>query len=92
MEVMVWFYEHYEQFSPLLQNEEKKTEHDSDSEEEEEKEAEKIVEHSLAQRVQFVDEMSMLEENYPILLDEDGIDVIQSSQDQVRFNQLESYN
>ena len=82
MEVMVWFYEHYKQFYPFLQNKDERNEHNSKSGEEEEEEeeeeamaerprereedegeaatAERPRERILAQKVKYVDEISML--------------------------------
>ena len=72
MEVMVWFYKHYKDFSPLLQNEGTETEDVSGSEKKEnEEEEERLINANLAQKVRYVDEISMLEENSVPLTEEE---------------------
>lgn len=82
MEVMVWFHKRYKQFSPLLKNdrnEEESSEDDSESEEEEELEvARPSPPIGLGQRVQYVDELSMAQQEVSFIIPEDEADVFQS--------------
>ena len=72
MDVMVWFYKRHKQFFPLLENEEEKSEDGRESEEEEEQQSKLPRDQTLAQKVQYVDELSILEESVP--LTEEGVD------------------
>ena len=59
MEVMVWFYDHYKYFSPLLQSDKEESEEGSDSEEEEGDEEGNLAFYSLGQNVKLEDEISI---------------------------------
>ena len=78
MDVMVWFYRRHQQFSPLLENEEEESEHERESEKEEEQQAKLPRDETLAQKVQYVDELSMYEKFSS--LTEEGIGAFQSLQ------------
>ena len=78
MDVMVWFYKRYKQFSPLLKKEEEQSEDGRESEEEEEQQAKLPRVQTHAQKVQSVDELSMLEESFPLSKGE--VDAFQSPQ------------
>ena len=57
MEVMVWFYDHYKYFSPLLQSDKEESEEGSDGEEEEGDEEGNLAFYSLGQNVKLEDEI-----------------------------------
>ena len=59
MEVMVWFYDHYKYFSPLLQSDKEESEEGSDGEEEEGDEEGNLAFYSLGQNVKLEDEISI---------------------------------
>ena len=65
MEVMVWFYNHYKDFSPLIQNEGKKGGDDgSEGEENENEEDEKLSDRIFTQKVQFEEKLPTFEEKH----------------------------
>lgn len=55
----MWFYDHYNYFSPLLQSDEEESEEGSDSEEEEGDEEGNLAFYSLKQNVKLEDEISV---------------------------------
>ena len=57
MEVMVWFYEHYKYFAPLVQSEDQEGKERRDSEEDEDDKEETPDVHSFSEKVELVDEM-----------------------------------
>lgn len=63
MEVMVWFYENYKYFAPLLQNEDQESKERRDSKEDEDDKEETPNVHSFRKKEELVDEMSMPQEN-----------------------------
>ena len=62
MEVMVWFYEHYKYFAPLVQSEDQESKERRDSEEDEDDKEETPHVHSFRKKVELVDEMPMRQE------------------------------
>lgn len=62
MEVMVWFYEHYKYFAPLVQSEDQESKERRDSEEDEDDKEETPHVHSFSEKVELVDEMPVPQE------------------------------
>ena len=62
MEVMVWFYEHYKYFAPLVQSEDQESKERRDSEEDEDYKEETPHVHSFRKKVELVDEMPVPQE------------------------------
>lgn len=62
MEVMVWFYEHYKYFAPLVQSEDQESKERRESEEDEDDKEETPHVHSFGEKVELLDEMPMPQE------------------------------